>query len=42
MGRSESKAFIEIDMVICFVMCSMPQISGLNVNAEEMLEGSFS
>jgi hypothetical protein len=41
MGRSESRKFIEIDLVICFVMSSMPQQTALKINAEEMLAMSF-
>lgn len=41
MGRSESRKFIEIDTLICFVMSSMPQQTALKINAEEMLAMSF-
>ena len=27
MGKSESKTFIEVDLLVCFVMSSMPQMT---------------
>lgn len=41
MGKSESKAFIEVDSLVCFVMSSMPQMTAQKFNAEEMLTLSF-
>ena len=40
-GRGEREVMIEVDSLIGFVMCSMPQQTAIDLNVEDMLRLQF-
>ena len=40
-SKFDQKNFVEVDQVVTFVMCSMPQLLGVEIDVQKMLKSSF-